>query len=339
MAPENVILYHYSYSPYARRVAWYLTLRGIPYAQCMQPPTMPRPDVARLGIEYRRIPILSIGRDVYLDTRLQLIKLEEMEVSLPRLGAERPDQRAVERLLSRLMTDGGVFGWAASLLPRDMPLLKDPAFQKDRAEFFGSQPRPDPRHVALREVASVFGLLETTLLADGRDWVLGTPAPGLADIEAVWPLHWLAGVPGALPGDVFGPRAYPRVYAWIRRFEEAVRRARGRAGRPRTVGGEEAQRIILGSGYHEAEGRVDGGDPEVVALGLAKGDVVTVGPTDFGAARRDVGRLVGLDADEVVYETETETGAEAGARGRPVRVHAPRHGFRIHGVREDGVRL
>ncbi|EFZ01742.1 glutathione S-transferase [Metarhizium robertsii] len=334
MASENIILYHYSYSPYARRVAWYLTLRGIPYAQCVQPPTMPRPDVARLGIGYRRIPILSIGRDVYLDTRLQFIKLENMDISLPRLGTSQPDQRAIERLLSTLMTDAGVFGWAASLLPSDLPLLKNPTFQKDRAEFFGTQPRPDPKHVALREVASVFNLLETTLLADGRDWILKTPGPGLADIEAVWPLHWLAGLPGALPKDRFGPRVYPKVYAWIQRFEEALQQARKKAGKPRTVSGEEAEKLILASEYHESEGPVDEGDFEVAKLGLRKGDEITVGPTDFGATRKDVGRLVSLAGDEVVYETKPE-----GEGKQEVRVHAPRHGFRIQKGREAGTKL
>jgi glutathione S-transferase len=29
-----IVLYHYAYSPFARRVVWYLHLRGIPYSQC-----------------------------------------------------------------------------------------------------------------------------------------------------------------------------------------------------------------------------------------------------------------------------------------------------------------
>jgi hypothetical protein len=35
MANPRVIVYHYSYSPYARRLIWYLALRGIPYSQCV----------------------------------------------------------------------------------------------------------------------------------------------------------------------------------------------------------------------------------------------------------------------------------------------------------------
>lgn len=40
MAPE-IILYHYSFSPYAKRIIWYLTLRRIPYSQCVRPHHMP----------------------------------------------------------------------------------------------------------------------------------------------------------------------------------------------------------------------------------------------------------------------------------------------------------
>ena len=32
---NGIVLYHYSFSPYARRVTWYLALRGIGYAECV----------------------------------------------------------------------------------------------------------------------------------------------------------------------------------------------------------------------------------------------------------------------------------------------------------------
>lgn len=37
---------------------------------------MPRPDLTALGVGYRRIPVVAIGRDIYHDTRLVLRKLE-----------------------------------------------------------------------------------------------------------------------------------------------------------------------------------------------------------------------------------------------------------------------
>jgi hypothetical protein len=35
-APNGIVLYWYKASPYGRRVAWYLALRNIAYAQCVR---------------------------------------------------------------------------------------------------------------------------------------------------------------------------------------------------------------------------------------------------------------------------------------------------------------
>jgi hypothetical protein len=35
-ANNGIVLYHYSFSPVARRVLWYLSLRGIDYAECVR---------------------------------------------------------------------------------------------------------------------------------------------------------------------------------------------------------------------------------------------------------------------------------------------------------------
>ncbi|KAI8669315.1 GST C-terminal domain-containing protein [Fusarium keratoplasticum] len=330
MANPRVIVYHYSYSPYARRLIWYLALRGIPYSQCIQPPLMPRPDVSRLGISYRRIPILAVGRDVYLDTRLQMRKLEAMFPELPRLGATSPDQVAVERLLSSFTNDTGILATALQLLPQDLPLLKDPAYYRDRGDFLGSELNGSgmdaKKPEALVEVARAIGFLETTLLADGRDWILGTEKPSLADIEAIWPFHWITGLPGALPEDSFSPSVYPRVYAWIRRFQAAVSAAKKRVGAPVTLSGEEAASEIRAGSFCEPEKDVEAGDAVVLAQGLRKGVAVMVWPTDTGSSGRDEGTLTGIDADEVVYETRGVEGL--------VRVHAPRYRFRVERVKD-----
>lgn len=40
---KDIVLYHYSFSPYARRVVWYLALRNIPYTECVSLLSSPLP--------------------------------------------------------------------------------------------------------------------------------------------------------------------------------------------------------------------------------------------------------------------------------------------------------
>lgn len=306
---------------------------------------LPRPDLSSLlGIKYRRIPLLSIGKDVYLDTRLILSKLEELDLpssSQPKLSAAPgTDGLALERLLSDYSIDGGLFSRAAQLLfSLDNPLLRDPKFLADRAEFAtggGAPPKFAKEDMAalgpeaLADLRDYCQMLETTVLADGRDWILkDTQKPGLADIEAVFVLHWVKSLPGALPKEQFSEEKFPRVWKWVERFRVAV----GETTKTKppqkdgplitTVKGDKAQEMILGAGWNEKDLEtkgVDVGEAIVKLHGLRKGTVVEVWPTDSGSgqAHRDVGKLVSLDAREVVIENE-----------KGVRVHAPRHGFRV----------
>lgn len=311
----------------------------------MQPPIQPRPDVASLGIKYRRIPLLAVGRDVFLDTRLILQFLESLEsfADRPKLGAaEGTEHRAIERLLSSLINEAGAFVWAVTMFPPELPIFKDERFLKDRSEFMGASGRkfgPAPaqaRAEATANLRGVFALLESTFLADGRDWLLGSSSrqgegPSLVDIEGVWVLHWLRGIPGALPRDVLSEQQFPRVFAWIERFDQAVKAAAHKVGQVPTVSGEEAARIIVGAEYVNRDdgfGQVAPEEPVAKALELKKGQNVVVYPLDTGSTQKDSGVLLSLDGNEVVFETRATT------EGTPaVRVHAPRVGFRV--VRED----
>lgn len=144
-------------------------------------------------------------------------------------------------------------------------------------------------------------------------------------IEAVWPFHWLKGLRGALPADLISGQQYPKVFAWIERFHKAVSAAATKAGKPKTIKGPEAVKTISACGFVEREGEVDPNDP----TGLKKGEGVEVWPIDSGFSRKDRGRLVALDGREIVIESKT-------ADGQQVRIHAPRHGFRVRSVAEGG---
>jgi hypothetical protein len=110
------------------------------------------------------------------------------------------------------------------------------------------------------------------------------------------------------------------------RFQALVRAAKASLPKPLRLTGEQAKAQILNSEFAEELGGVDGSDPS----GLKEGDMIEVFPIDSGGANRDKGKLLNLDGKEVVWETETD-----GVKGM-VRVHAPRHGFRVRPVGKKG---
>ena len=129
---------------------------------------------------------MSIGRDVYCDTRIILRKLEEL---FPRgaIGASQPEHKALQTLLETWTIDAGVFNRASQLIPTSLPLLNDPQFTKDRQEFSGRSWEKSKiearRPEALAHIRTTFHFLETTLLSDDREWILKTEKPSLGDIE------------------------------------------------------------------------------------------------------------------------------------------------------------
>ena len=187
-SPNQPILFLWSMSPWASKVVHYLALRGIPYTQCIQPITMPRPDLAALGVQYRRVPVLAYGRDIYCDTLLILQKFEKWHPhgsKYKSIGAADPVGKAMEHLLEK-WTDVAVFASAAAAIPSEMALCKDPQFQKDREELWGrpwtKQEQDRLKPAGLSNLVENFDFLEQ-LLSDGRQWLLGDDGPGLADVH------------------------------------------------------------------------------------------------------------------------------------------------------------
>ncbi len=176
-------------------------------------------------------------------------------------------------------------------------MLKDPKFNRDRADYMGVRRTKEEaaalRPEAVHELQRAMRLLETTLLADGRDWLLKTEGPTLADIEAVWPLHWMIKLPEALPPHL--GEQFPKVYAWVERFSAATSAARKTAEKAETVSGEEAQKLILSSAYNEDEPSVDAEDQTAKFYGLQKGDMVQLWPIDSGSGHKDTGNLGGSE--------------------------------------------
>ena len=129
---------------------------------------------------------------------------------------------------------------------------------------------------------------------------------------------------GALPKDIISEKQYPKVFAWIARFNQTLKTARSKASKPTTLKGKEAAQRIESAVFAEDQLSVDESDP----LKLKAGTKVAVWPTDSGFGHKDTGTLLGLDANEIVIGVKTQSGQD-------IRIHCPRQQFRIGASSED----
>ncbi|KAF8457529.1 hypothetical protein BGX38DRAFT_1265819 [Terfezia claveryi] len=320
----NVILYHYPFSPYARKVFWYLRLRSIPFTQCIQPPILPRPDLStQLGITYRRIPVCTIDKDIYCDTSLILKELDK------RFPYCIPKTCGVKDLLA----DAGFCG-GGEVVAGNLPLLKDEKFLKDRGRYWATGAMSGTREEALASMRLLFHVVETIFLGGGKKWILSGDKPTVADLMAIWPLDWVTTVPNALSLDpttptaaLITPTTHPLTFAWISRFQSLCKSLPPGKTIVPTLTGQEAKENILAATAMASELGVDVEDP----LGLKKGEMVEVVPTDSGVLDPQRGRLLGLGVGEVVLEVDVPS-----TGGKVVRVHFPRRNYRITRVRVEG---
>lgn len=143
---EAILMHFLSYdaSPFATKVKNLLTIKQIHHSRVevstSYPPItckdlqhileqvsnmLPRPDLSdRLGVTYRRIPVLAIGRDVYCDTSIIAAVLERRFPSSEgyptlfpaRKGGGKADTGMV-KALSMSYADRAIFPLAAENLP------------------------------------------------------------------------------------------------------------------------------------------------------------------------------------------------------------------------------
>jgi glutathione S-transferase len=274
-----------------------------------------------MGVNYRRIPVLSIGRDFYCDTLLILEKLEALYPSseYKQISATNPTEKALEHLLEK-WTDVVVFQAAARVISTDLDLMKDPQFQKDREELWGrawsKEAQDELRPKGMADIRANFDFLEECL-SDGREWLMGNEGPMLADIHAGWIFDWLFQLPGSYDEAFFNEKTYPKTYAWLERYKNAIAAAKERAPKPSELEGKDAIKKVLSSPF------TDDVKVEKDPLGLQEGDEVEMFPKDTGYDRKDSGKLVGLNAREAVVEAKCQDGS------KEVRIHYPRWNFEI----------
>lgn len=283
---------------------------------------MPRPDLDSIGTGYRKIPLLAIGKDVYCDSRLIISKLETLYPGSG-LAPSTPVEAGIRKLFESWTVDGGIFFNAVKMMPywQDGSFLSNKAFVDDRQKLMGRRLTPDSmeagRPDGAQHLQQAFDLLETTFLADGRDWILGTKEPSLADLDAVWPFKWLMMDPmmkGSLPAQHFNAEKYPKVFSWVERFVSELERKRKQIPRPTALNGNALlDRTLNTTSMPENVGFLDNGP-----LTLKYGDEVEVFPADYGQMGKSAGSLIGLTTQEVVI-----------LNSKGIYLHFPRWNFTI----------
>lgn len=330
-----IILFTYPESVVGRRTEWYLTLRGIPYSVCEVDNKMPRPVLNRLGVHYRRIPLMAVGRDIYCDSRCIIDHLERLYDHVPKLGfdqKEKPFEYGMQQILENWAFDGGLFQRTAQMIPPDASLMQIKEWIADRSELIGmpfdrdmlKQVAPD----ALTHARLHLQMVEQNLLGDGRQWLFSGDKPSLGDVHVLWIFDWMMrpkermGMKHAYP-ELLNEKSYPLTCAWVQKMDQTIEEIEEKNGVPKRLSEDDAVAMIEESDYWEpSELFVDSSDPSK----LSKGDEVDLIGLDLtpetGSKRRDVGSLEGLTVTSATIMIKTKNNVD-------VRVHYQRANVRV----------
>ncbi len=300
----DILLHQYDTSPFSEKVRVCLGIKRLAWAAVDQPVIMPKPDLLPLTGGYRRIPVLQIGADIYLDSALIV---RELERRFPEPTLFPAGDRGLGAALA-LWTDRAMFQAVVAVVFGGLGDKVPAAFIRDREALSGrpfdvAAMKAAVPHMSAQLNAQVALIAEQ--LEDGRAFLTGEK-PGLADASAYYNLWFIRSAfpPAAAPFD-----ADPLIAGWMPRVkaighgersalcpEAALDIARDATPLPATVA------------------------PQDAALA---GREVTVAADDYG---RDPirGVLVGSSAHHVALRREDP-------RVGTIVVHAPRIGFVVRG--------
>jgi glutathione S-transferase len=297
---DEIILHHYWTSPFSEKARVMLGIKDAAWRSVIQPVIMPKPDLVPLTGGYRRIPVMQIGADVFLDSAAILAELER-RLPEPRVirGADWALAAWADRQLFQ-PTVAIIFGALGGAI--------DPAFVKDREALsgrpFDAAAMKAAGPMARAQFAAAMAWLDEAL-ADGAPFV-GGEAPSLSDI-AFYLNVWFY---RAVLQDAFdaGVAASPRIGAWRERVA-AIGHGTHEAMTP-------AEALEIAAAAEPAPVEAAGG---TTSEGLSPGAAVAVAADDYG---RDpiAGILLAADGRRIVIAREDP-------RVGRVNLHFPRAGY------------
>lgn len=326
MSTAPIILYRYDASPFSHKIDNALALKRIIHDKVNVSPMLPRPEITeRLGVIYRRIPILAIGNDVYCDTSLIVSVLERRFPPSQGYGTLFPKRKNGENADTGLIKAFSTFYAGSTLFPPTANLLpwdKIPeTFLKDRSALRGApiDTKAMAAHAPIsKSTLSSHLLLVEEQLNDSREWLFDTELPSLADVSVHFVFAWGRSFKGT--DSLFDAKRIPRTIQWIDRMTEFIKEQQASQRAPAKLHGLDAANKIISSSYEPYD--VVGFDQvEASHLGVVLGDMVKIAPEDTGRGYPTIGKLVALNREETTLEICGSVGL--------IRCHFPRLGFSI----------
>ena len=320
MSPHRpeLIVYGYDWAPNPQKLFHFLALFAIPYKYVQVPDIMPRPQLAEIGITYRRIPLLSIGSDMYVDNALIISKLADMAQHSDTGLADNTNHLEYDAL-GQL-----AFQLATGLMPLDTPMLQDKTFLADRTDMLGRpfvpQAMAKARPQIISKMLSLVQLVQHHFLGDERKFFLGGDTPSTADMHLYWGLNWgLRWHSGARPEVL--PSSHPRIFAWLGDVEHFIKERRLET----KITMAEAYEVLRVPPIHEYAKFVPhvSDNPE----GLSQGQRIMVTPTNSGRSGPQFGDLISLNYEQVCLRNE-----------KGLVMHFPRMEYEVVSADEEGDR-
>jgi glutathione S-transferase len=302
---NDLILHHYEASPYCEKLRLILGHKGLAWKSVVQPMIMPKPDLTPLTGGYRRLPVLQIGADVYIDSALIAGELERRfpERTLYPAGGS-PWAPVVVAWADQYLFWKVVrlaIGAAADQLP--------PAFLHDRA-LMNKAEMLDPQ-AARAELPQTRSQLQIAI-----DWIesglaaapfVSGDAAGYADYALY---HNLWFIERSQPALIDGSR-HPRLAAWMAAI------AAGGHGQREELSAAESLAVAR-SAQPQAVTYVS--DTKDVS-GISVGDTISV-TAEYNGVESVEGRVIGINRERLSMIRE------APEVGR-VAVHFPRFSYVI----------
>ncbi|KAF2020462.1 hypothetical protein BU24DRAFT_416152 [Aaosphaeria arxii CBS 175.79] len=312
---------------------------------------MPRPLLSKtFGLHYRKIPVLSIGREVYCDTTVIIEALEHYFPASQGWGTVYPKFDGVDEWVYRGLVRGFASFWVDKPLFRTTTGLIPPSvwrtsFGTDRSALIGHTLDPEKLGAKIPQNLSTLdlhlSLLEPTFKSAGT-WAIPTKQPSLADISLYYQLRWgidIAAGKGIynltgggtqdtqsnITDEVFNEKRYPGIWNWFHALEAYLESL---PDLETTVDGEASgewkEALRKAKTVAEEDLLVPTEVDEVldvdVQRGLESGAAVSIAPDDTGRDDPTVGTLVKIGVQEIVIKPVAEAELD-------VRIHFPRLGF------------